>query len=103
MPEEHKKHSTSKTPIVKKSNRKSSFLKKFLLQSLISVLIFSAIFVPELFGEKVSAPIKQAAKDAFSYTINLTPVTDLCQKVWNKLQKKGESQIEDAKNSESTL
>ncbi len=71
-----------------KAPKNKGYLRKFLRQTVFSVIIFSAVISPESMGLNFGKDIKSITKSALFYTIN----TDALTEVFKNLQpRKGES------------
>ncbi len=89
MPDEYREYRNRRTPQANKPRKKKPFLKRFLLQCLVSLLIFSVIFVPEIFGSKISNSIKNAARSALGYTVNIDHISHFLEELLDNFPQKG--------------
>lgn len=103
MPDEYRKYRSRRTPQTNKSLKKRPFLKRFLFQCLASLLIFSVIFVPGIFGASISNSIKNTARFALGYTINIDHISHFLEELLDNFQQKGVTTNDDSQLPEKKL
>ena len=103
MPDEYREYQSRRTPQPNKPHKKKSFLKRFLLQCLASLLIFSIIFVPGILGTSISNSIKNAARSALGYTVNIDHISHFLEKLLDKFPQKGVTSDDNSQMPEKKL
>ena len=103
MSDEYREYRSRRTPQPNKPRKKRPFLKRFLLQCLASLLIFSVIFVPGIFSASISNSIKSAARSALDYTVNIDRVSHFLEELLDNFPKKGVTPDDDSQLPEKKL
>ena len=103
MPDEYREYRSRRTPKTNNPRKKKPFLKRLFFQCLASLLIFSVIFVPGIFGASISNPIKNAARSALGYKVNIDHISHFLEELLDNFPKKGVTTDEDSKLPEKKL
>ncbi len=66
----------------KKIHKNTGYLKKLFRQTIISIIIFSAVISPELLGLELGKNIKSLTKSALFYTIDTSIVSQVFKNIY---------------------
>lgn len=103
MAENYREYKPQRDTPRRKTAKSSGYFKKFLRQTLCSILIFSFIFMTGIFNQDLSTKIKSFAKNALTYTIDKESVSKVFDTIINALENKGELQNEEQTQTEQNL
>ena len=93
MREEYTEYKGRRNRKSSKIQKQSGYFKKLLKQTIVSILIFSAVVSPEFLGLDFGQAIRAIAKSALLYTIDTSAMTDVFKNIY---QSKGETNEKEA-------